>query len=356
MKTKILAIFIIFLSVSQVMGQNASEARSKYLIAEHSYNSKNYDEALMFLEQSVAAGGGTRDVIEALRLKIYHDQKKWIKAKETLDLLYKLNPDNETLRDLAPFIINVEKEFTQAKKKEEKAAYYLKNSKVFNGVRWMTKRLDVTTFKNGDPIKFAKNEEEWDYYYSNNIPAYCYPLFDNSKYGDIGLLYNYAALTDSRGIAPNGWRIPTIWDYEKLIKSLYYLHPNLKVVKSEDSEGHYIIENLSSFKEYKFDEVFSNAGFNLSRNAPVLDNRIASSRNIDEYYHYGYYWCNTNYKSWREDKTIERRVHTLRVYAFPLGHRSPFGAEMYYIAEREEYYEEGEFPEIWDGFYILCVQ
>jgi hypothetical protein len=119
MKTIILTILVTFLSASQVIGQNIDKAKSLYFMAEYSYNNKNYDEALSFLEQSVTAGGGTIDVIEALRIKIYHDQKKWIKAKETLDLLYKLKPDNETLRDLAPFIINIEKEFTKAKAEED---------------------------------------------------------------------------------------------------------------------------------------------------------------------------------------------------------------------------------------------
>ncbi len=119
MKTLILTILVAFVSVSNIIGQNTDKAKSLYFMAEYSYNNKNYDEALSFLEQSITAGGGTIDVIEALRIKIYHDQKKWIKAKETLDLLYKLKPDNETLRDLAPFIINIEKEFTKAKTDED---------------------------------------------------------------------------------------------------------------------------------------------------------------------------------------------------------------------------------------------
>ena len=37
---------------------------------------------------------------------------------------------------------------------------------------WMTKNLDVSTFRNGDPIPQAKTKEEWEKACDNKLPAW----------------------------------------------------------------------------------------------------------------------------------------------------------------------------------------
>lgn len=68
---------------------------------------------------------------------------------------------------------------------------------------WMTANLDVSHFRNGDSIKEAKSIEDWINAGQNFEPAWCYFNNDpkNSKYGK---LYNLYAVSDPRGIAPNG--------------------------------------------------------------------------------------------------------------------------------------------------------
>ena len=39
---------------------------------------------------------------------------------------------------------------------------------------WMTKNLNVSTFRNGDPIPVAKSDEEWIRAAENEQPAWCY--------------------------------------------------------------------------------------------------------------------------------------------------------------------------------------
>ena len=74
---------------------------------------------------------------------------------------------------------------------------------------WMTKNLDVSTFRNGDPIPEAKTVEEWLAYSGAREPAWCY--YDNDpKNGEkYGKLYNWYAVNDARGLAPAGWHIPS---------------------------------------------------------------------------------------------------------------------------------------------------
>lgn len=73
---------------------------------------------------------------------------------------------------------------------------------------WATENLKVTHFRNGDPIPFINNEEEWA---QLTTPAYSYGI--NSNY----FLYNFWVIIDERNIAPIGWRIPTESDWDELI-------------------------------------------------------------------------------------------------------------------------------------------
>ena len=74
---------------------------------------------------------------------------------------------------------------------------------------WMTKNLDVATFRNGDPIPQAKTDEEWEKAGENQQPAWCYYDNDPANGAKYGKLYNWYAVNDSRGLAPVGYHIPS---------------------------------------------------------------------------------------------------------------------------------------------------
>ena len=84
---------------------------------------------------------------------------------------------------------------------------------------WMTKNLDVSTFRNGDPIPQAKTKEEWEKAGDNKLPAWCYYENDPANGAKYGKLYNWYAVSDSRGLAPVGYHIPS--DAEWTILSDY---------------------------------------------------------------------------------------------------------------------------------------
>ena len=79
---------------------------------------------------------------------------------------------------------------------------------------WMNKNLDIATFKNGDPIQEAKTPDEWRKAIDNKQPAWCYYENDPKNGKIYGKLYNWFAINDSRGLAPEGWRIPKKVDLE----------------------------------------------------------------------------------------------------------------------------------------------
>jgi len=75
---------------------------------------------------------------------------------------------------------------------------------------WMAKNLEITTFRNGDPIPQAASDEAWSIAVQNKQPAYCY---NGETYGK---LYNWYAINDQRGLAPEGWHIPSDAEWTQL--------------------------------------------------------------------------------------------------------------------------------------------
>lgn len=85
---------------------------------------------------------------------------------------------------------------------------------------WMTKNLNVSTFKNGDPIPEAKTNEEWEKAGENKQPAWCYYENDPANGPKYGKLYNGYAINDQRGLSPAGYHIPSDVEWSKLKKYL----------------------------------------------------------------------------------------------------------------------------------------
>ena len=83
---------------------------------------------------------------------------------------------------------------------------------------WMADNLNVSRFKNGDEIKEVKSIDEWAYACENQIPAWCY--YKNDVMNTYGKLYNWCAILDPRGLAPEGWHIPSYSEWKILIDKL----------------------------------------------------------------------------------------------------------------------------------------
>ena len=73
---------------------------------------------------------------------------------------------------------------------------------------WDSKNLYVTTFANGDKIEQAQSADEWIKAGKDGKPAWCYYENDKDNGQTYGLLYNFYAVADARGLAPKGWHVP----------------------------------------------------------------------------------------------------------------------------------------------------
>ncbi len=98
-----------------------------------------------------------------------------------------------------------------------------------NNLKWQTFNLDKTTFKNGNPIYFAKNAIDFENFNNCKTPCYHWYEYDinNAK---LGCCYNYFALARINELVENNYRIPTLNEWQELVRITGYLF--------EDDDSH----------------------------------------------------------------------------------------------------------------------
>ncbi|HQV51814.1 MAG: fibrobacter succinogenes major paralogous domain-containing protein [Flavobacteriales bacterium] len=77
------------------------------------------------------------------------------------------------------------------------------------GLTWFTENLQVTRFNNGDTILFDTSNANWN----NSNPQSTVLDNDMGNKSIYGLLYNYRAFNDIRGLCPVGWHPGTDADW-----------------------------------------------------------------------------------------------------------------------------------------------
>ncbi|MFC2123494.1 serine hydrolase [Bacteroidota bacterium] len=114
--------------------------------------------------------------------------------------------------------------------------------------QWMVENLNVSHFRNGDPIPEARTKEEWELAGMEGRPAWCYYNNEASIASKYGKLYNWYAVGDPRGLSPAEWRVATTKAWADLINYLGgddIAGLNLKSDTGWDSNGNG--DNLSGF-------------------------------------------------------------------------------------------------------------
>lgn len=74
---------------------------------------------------------------------------------------------------------------------------------------WTTRNLEVSQFRNGDEIPELKTDADWEKASQTGQPAWCYYENDAANGANTGKLYNWFAVNDPRGLAPEGWHVPS---------------------------------------------------------------------------------------------------------------------------------------------------
>lgn len=150
--------------------------------------------------------------IDILKIKIdsltnlVNNQKKL--QENSLIQLNEKKVDNQKELDTVNELIQTSKNLSKELAKRTDLLDRLLNETISIGTQvWMTKNLNVSTFKNGDPIPEAKTDEEWKRAGKLKKPAWCYYQNDPANGAKYGKLYNWYAVNDIRCLAPSGYHI-----------------------------------------------------------------------------------------------------------------------------------------------------
>ena len=116
----------------------------------------------------------------------------------------------------------------------------IKNSSDFKTVKisnqeWVAENLNVSNFRNGDPIPEAKTNDEWIKANEKGEPTWCYYDNDPENGEKYGKLYNWYAVNDPRGLAPIGWHVPSDAEWTQLTD--YLGGNNLASTKMKSARG-----------------------------------------------------------------------------------------------------------------------
>ena len=78
---------------------------------------------------------------------------------------------------------------------------------------WMMDNLKVTKYRNGQSIPHIQDSIVWNAWKNG---AYVFYKNDTKH----GILYNWMAVNDSRGVCPTGWHVPSSFEWDTLAKFL----------------------------------------------------------------------------------------------------------------------------------------
>ncbi len=91
-----------------------------------------------------------------------------------------------------------------------------KTIKIGNQI-WFTENLRTTKYADGSSINFVTDNTQWA---NASSGAYCWYQNNNIHETPEGKLYNWYAASDNRNLCPEGFRVPTVSDFNTLIDYL----------------------------------------------------------------------------------------------------------------------------------------
>jgi len=102
---------------------------------------------------------------------------------------------------------------------------------MINNQAWSSKNLNVSHYRNGDSIYQVNNAKDWENYANEGMGAWCYYNNEPSMSKIYGKLYNWYAVNDPRGLAPENCHIPKKQEFTSLIEFYESLENDQKVSK-----------------------------------------------------------------------------------------------------------------------------
>ena len=154
---------------------------------------------------------------------------------------------------------------------------------------WTTANLNVQTFRNGDTIPQAQTDEEWINAGKEGRPVWCYYNNDSSNSSKYGRLYNFYAVADPRGLAPEGFHIPSYEEWSELENYL----GGFKVAGDK-------LKNINGWQ--------IGNGTNLSGFSGLPGGSRSVNESFKELGEYGYWWSSSQ-TEWNPNFAYMRRLN-----------------------------------------------
>jgi uncharacterized protein (TIGR02145 family) len=82
---------------------------------------------------------------------------------------------------------------------------------------WFKKNLNTPTYRSGDAISLLEDNAEWE---ATSVGAWSHYGNSASSGATYGKLYNFFAVSDSRGLCPAGWHVPSDGEWSVLENEL----------------------------------------------------------------------------------------------------------------------------------------
>lgn len=170
-------------------------------------------------------------------------------------------------------------------KGEKNQHYETQNKIVTRNQFWMSSDIKVSEFRNGDSIFQAKTQEEWKQAFVEQKPAWCYYNFkDDIPYDFIPKLYNLHAISDPRGLAPEGFKIPSKEDWI----TLWNVHSPFFSYRETEGVRHELIRELKSksgWNPWQINKIVCDYhSHNEKYSDQVCDNCQSNGKLINEFY------------------------------------------------------------------------
>lgn len=134
---------------------------------------------------------------------------------------------------------------------------------------WSSVNLKTDRFLNGDLIPEAKNADEWIVFTKKGLPVRMI-----SKNGEV--FYNWHTVIDPRGLAPNGFKIPSMYDWYDLLD--YQITNKIPQTHFTSKSGW--VDNLNGT---------DNFGFNITPNGLIYMTGVNGEVGVS-----GNYWSTTD--------------------------------------------------------------
>jgi uncharacterized protein (TIGR02145 family) len=120
-----------------------------------------------------------------------------------------------------------------------------------NDVIWTAKNLNVSAYRNGDVIPQVQDQEKWA---KLTTGAWCYYKNSSANGTTYGKLYNWYAVNDPRGLAPEGYHIPSEEEWSELYVFLEgpepgYNEMGIQYIKYADDHACPKMKNKTGWKE-----------------------------------------------------------------------------------------------------------